>query len=102
MLKMRLGATPVVEVKIPLEPPSVRRSSQWAQMVGPVKVVLGRHALAYAVVLLTNWMLPLLERLAVLYELPYIEKAKGRVRGVTVSSPWLPASSSVWTMEPVD
>ena len=59
MLKMRLGATPVTEVKIPYPAWLVSRSSQWGMMT-LFMVLLGKHAFVNAVLLLVNWILPLL------------------------------------------
>jgi hypothetical protein len=57
MLKMRFGALPLIDVKIPPPTPSVRRSSQCAR-IAMLKAAVGRHALVKALLLLTNWMLP--------------------------------------------
>src|SRR5438094_10218130 len=53
MLKMRLGAAPLVDVKMPLPAPSVRRSSQYGTMASS-RMAAGRPAFAYVVGLLVN------------------------------------------------
>src|SRR5438128_370138 len=61
ILKMRLGSTPLTEVKMPLVTlpfMSVRRSSKWARMA-LLNEATGMHVLAYSVDELLNCKLPL-------------------------------------------
>jgi hypothetical protein len=54
MLKMRLGAVPLIEVKMPYPAFSVYRSSQYGKMAYELIVIDGRHSLVKALLLVTN------------------------------------------------
>src|SRR5512133_3154913 len=99
MLKMRLGAEPLVEVKMPqplakAEQPawaSVRRSSQYGSMA-LFRLVAGKQAFWNAVSPLVNCRLPLELRLAVVNDWPYSANGKGSATLVIPSSIWFPVS----------
>src|SRR5438552_3307436 len=70
ILKIRLGHTPVVDVKMPAPAGwSVRKSSQYGAIRLFIPAV-GRQALVNAVLLLVNWRLPFELRLAVVNGAP--------------------------------
>src|SRR2546421_5855678 len=104
MLKMRLGAVPDTEVKIPQPPvqsvPSVRRSSQCGEMAGPC-AAYGRQTLVNVESVAVNSRLPLESTFAELYEVPYRLKANGKAILVVPSSVWLPVSTVPGTIVPV-
>src|SRR3954468_10159746 len=92
MLKILLGALPVVDVKMPLPAASVRRSSQCARIT-LLNVVVGRHALDHWLLVLLNCTLPFELKLALLNTWPYSLTLKGSDIAVTPSSVWLPMST---------
>ena len=102
MWNCRLGAVPVVEVKIPqpvgkAEQPVpadtcvVSTSAQNGKMVKSW-LAQGRHTVVNWESAVTNWALPSEDRVTVLKVLPYNVTGNGRVTGVTQSSQWLPIS----------
>jgi hypothetical protein len=70
MLKMRLGAVPLTDVKMPNPLLTKYRSSQYGKIV-KLWVVHGRQVLVNAVSVVTNWALPLDDRLTLVKVMPY-------------------------------
>jgi hypothetical protein len=66
----------------------------------------GRHSFVYAAVYapegVPNWMFPLDDTLASVYEVPRSVHAKGSVIAVSPSSAWFPTSVVPGTISPVD
>jgi hypothetical protein len=108
MLKMRLGALPDTEVKIPhpdvnAEHPVcvlVIRSSQCGKIVGPYEAI-GKQVFVKSVPVVVNWALPLDDTFTLVYEDPYSDTANGMVTAVVPSSVWLPVSVVPATIVPV-
>src|SRR5687768_10342559 len=104
MLKMRFGALPDVEVKIPHPPvqvvPSVRRSSQCG-CNDVLCVAAGKHAFVNAVFEVMNCRLPFEIAFTELKLCPYRVKGKGRAMVTEQSSQALPVLVVPGTMVPV-
>ena len=94
MLKMRFGAEPVVDVKMPCPAPVSSRSSQCGNIAKFI-VVAGRHALVNVVSELLNWRLPLEIAFTVVNGVPKKLKVNGRATGLEQSSQLLPGTSTV-------
>ena len=104
MLKIRLGAVPETEVKIPHPPvqvvPSVRRSSQCGCKLGPC-VAEGKQAFVNAVFDVTNCRLPLEMAFTEVYDCPYRVNGKGMAMATEQSSQALPVLTVPGTIVPV-
>src|SRR5436190_8727301 len=94
MLKMRFGAEPVVDVKMPCPAPVSSRSSQCGNIAKFI-VAAGRHALVNVVSELLNCRLPLEIAFTVVNGVPKKLKVNGRVTGLEQSSQLLPGTSAV-------
>src|SRR5215471_12442998 len=102
MWNCRLGAVPVVEVKMPQpvgkapQPlPALTWKVAWSVQNGKMVkswLAQGKQVEVNWESAVTNWAVPLESKATMLVVLPYNVTGNGRVTGVTQSSQWLPMS----------